>query len=329
MWQKIALTGVLVIVAVPAGGLGYLYLRKPAQAPPRDIKVEMTPQRIERGRYLFQNVADCDGCHSQRNFARIDGPVVPSGRGKGTVLSGLLTNLPGTVVAPNITPDPDTGIGTWTDGEKMRAIREGVDKDGRALFPMMPYAGFRSMSDEDVESLVAYMNTLSPIRNALPATKLSFPVNLMIKGVPQPVGSVPPPDRGNRVQYGKYLATIAGCGDCHTPTQKGQPVEGMEFAGGQEFPSTLGRVFTANITPHPDTGIGKWDEAFFLKKFADYKDYAAGGAAPPMTAPDQFTLMPWLTFSGMQPEDLSAVYAFLRTVKPVDHHVDIHPGSTK
>ena len=325
MWKKIALVGVLIVIAIPAGGLGYLYLRKPAQSPPGDIKVAMTPERIERGRYLFQHVADCDGCHSQRDFSRIDGPVVPAGRGRGEVLSSILTNLPGTVVAPNITPDRETGLGTWTDGEKIRAIREGVDKYGRALFPMMPYGGFRSMSDEDVESVVAYMNSLPPIRNPLPVTQLSFPVNLMIKSAPQPVGSVAVPDRGNRLQYGKYLATVAGCGDCHTPVEKGQLVANMEFAGGQEFPSTLGKVFSANITPHLETGIGKWDEAFFLKKFADYKDYAANGT-PPMTGPEQFTLMPWLDFSGMQPEDLGAIYTFLRTVKPVDRHVEIHPS---
>jgi hypothetical protein len=228
------------------------------------------------------------------------------------------------VVAPNITPDRETGIGTWTDGEKIRAIREGVDKNGRALFPMMPYAGFRNMSDEDVQSLVAYLDSLPPIHNPLPTTQLSFPVNLMIKGVPHPVGTVPPPDPGNRLAYGKYLITIAGCGDCHTPVERGQPIPGKEFSGGQEFPSRKGTVYTANITPNIETGIGKWDQAFFIQKFTDYKGYAANGA-PPMTSPDQFTLMPWLDFSEMKPEDLGAIYTFLRTVKPIDHHVEIHP----
>ena len=326
MWKKVALVVVSIVIAVPAAGLSYLYLRKPAMQPPRDMKVAMTPERIERGRYLFQNVADCDGCHSQRDFTRIDGPVVPAGRGRGNPLSQFLTGLPGTVVAPNITPDPETGIGAWTDGEKIRAIRDGVDKSGRALFPMMPYGVFHEMSDEDVESVVAYMNTLAPIRNPLPTTQLSFPVNLMIKGVPQPTGTVPNPDRTNRLQYGKYLTTVAGCADCHTPVKNGQRIPGTDYSGGQEFASSIGRVFSANITPHPDTGIGKWDEAFFLKKFTDYKMYAANGT-PAMTGPEQFTLMPWLTFSGMAPEDLSAIYTYLRTVKPIDHHVDIHPES--
>jgi hypothetical protein len=122
-------------ILAPAAGLAYLYLRKPAQAPPSTVKVAMTPERIARGKYLFENVSDCDGCHSQRDFTRFDGPVVPTGRGRGSNLSELIPALPGTVVASNITPDIETGIGGWSDGEKIRAIREGISRDGRALSP--------------------------------------------------------------------------------------------------------------------------------------------------------------------------------------------------
>ena len=175
MWKKIILIVVLVIVVVPAAGIAYLYLRKPAQAPPSAIKVAMTPERIARGKMIFQNISDCDGCHSQRDFSRVDGPVVESGRGRGSVMSALLNGLPGTVVAPNITPDPETGIGTWTDGEKIRAIREGVDRDGRALFPMMPYPEYRNMSDEDVEAVVAYLNSLAPVEKSAAEDSIGLP----------------------------------------------------------------------------------------------------------------------------------------------------------
>ena len=136
MWKKIL--GGIALLALAAGALGYGYLslRQPATAPPLAIKVEMTPERIERGRYLFQYVADCDGCHSERDFSRFGGPIVESGRGKGGLFPPEL-GLPGTIAAANITPDQETGIGAWTDGEKIRAIREGVDRDGRTLFPMM------------------------------------------------------------------------------------------------------------------------------------------------------------------------------------------------
>jgi mono/diheme cytochrome c family protein len=326
MWKKILLILLLVIIGVPAAGLAYLYLRKPAQAPASSIKVAMTPERIARGKDLFQNISDCDGCHSERDFTRVNGPVVESGRGRGNVMSSLLKGMPGTVVAPNLTPDPETGIGNWTDGEKIRAIREGVDRDGRALFPMMPYTNYGKMSDEDVESLVAYMNTLAPVKNPLPKTQLAFPVNLFIKGVPQPAGSVPPHDRSDKVKHGEYLVTIGDCQGCHTPMEKGQPVPGKVLAGGEVFATSIGTVVSANITPDTETGIGKWSEEYFLKKFYDYKEYAAGGA-PKISGPEAFTLMPWLKLSQLLPEDLGAIYAYLRTVKPVHNAVETHPGA--
>lgn len=311
---------------VIGGGLAFLYLRKPAQAPASQAKVLMTPERIARGKYLFEHVADCGGCHSGRDFTHVGGPFIPGQSGQGNVLSDVMIGMPGVVVAANITPDPETGLGAWTDGEKIRAIRDGVDKDGNALFPMMPYAVYRYMSDEDVQSLVAYLNSMPPVRHLLPRTKLAFPVNVLIKSAPKPAGSVPSTDRGDRMRYGTYLARIAGCGECHTPAEKGQPVPGMECAGGQVFATKFGTVVTANITPHLETGIGKWSEDFFRNKFYEYKEYAASGP-PPLAGPQAFTLMPWLSFAEMAPEDLSAIYAFLRTVKPVNHYVERHPGA--
>jgi hypothetical protein len=328
MLKRILLIAVLLIIVIPAAGIGYLYMRKPAEAPPSAVKVSMAPERVARGKYLFEIVSDCDGCHSQRDFTRVDAPVVIAARGRGNVLSEILPSLPGTIVAPNITPDPETGLGAWSDGEKIRAIREGIGRDGRVLFPMMPYTNFRKMSDEDVESLVAYLNSLPPVKYPLPATKVAFPVNLMIKGVPQPAGSVPQPNRNDRLEYGEYLTTMAGCADCHTPLERGQPVPAKAFAGGRVFASKYGTVLSANITPDLETGIGKWQEDYFLKKFYDFKDYAANGT-PPLPGPEAFTLMPWLNLSQMPPEDLAAIYKYLRTLKPVHNQVDIHPGAPK
>jgi mono/diheme cytochrome c family protein len=324
MWKRILLTLIAVLVLVAAAGLAFLYLRKPAAAPPADIHVQSTPERLARGRYLFEAVGDCDGCHSQRDFSHFGGPVVPGRTGAGNELSAWIVGMPGTVVAPNLTPDPETGLGAWTDGEKLRAIREGIGRDGRALFPMMPYAGFRNMSDDDAQSLVAYLDSLPPIRNPLPRTKLSFPVGLMIKGVPQPVGSVPPLDPSDRVRYGERLVAIASCGDCHTPMVRGQPDESKHFAGGRKFESAYGTVYTANITPDRETGIGKWDEEFFLKKFYDYKPYADHGP-PPVSGPEQFTVMPWLAFTKLTKEDLGAIYAYLKTVPAIKNAVETHP----
>jgi mono/diheme cytochrome c family protein len=313
------------VLVVAGAGFAYLYLRKPAQAPPSSIRVVMTPERIARGKYIFESVADCGGCHSQRDFTRVGGPEVPAGRGRGVILSDLMKGLPGTVVASNITPNAETGIGAWTDGEKIRAIREGVSRDGRALFPMMPYQTFRQISDDDAQALVAFLNSLPPVRNPLPRTRLIFPVSLMIKGVPQPAGSVPSPNPTLRVKYGEYLAAVGGCVDCHTPAEKGQPVPGRFLAGGQRFETSFGTVVSPNITPDLDTGTGKWSEEFFLNKFYDYKGYAENG--PPAAAgPQAFTLMPWLAFSRKTPDDLGAIFAYLRTVPPIRNLVETHPG---
>jgi mono/diheme cytochrome c family protein len=328
MFKKLlTIVGVLLLLTVVlvAGGGAYLYLRKPAQVPALTIQVAMTPEHIARGKYVFDTVADCGGCHSQRDFSLVNAPVVESGRGAGNVLSETMKGLPGTVVAPNITPDPETGIGRWTDGEKIRAIREGVDRDGNALFPMMPYQGFRHMSDEDAQAVVAYLNSLPPVRHALPKTQLAFPVGLMIKGAPQPAGTVPPPDRSSRMKFGEYLVAMGGCADCHTPAEKGQPIAGKKFAGGQLFDTTMGKVLSANITPDVETGIGKWSEEFFVKKFHDYREYVEKGC-PKSPGPEAFTLMPWLGFSQKDPDELGAIYTYLRSLPPVHNAVETHPG---
>lgn len=127
-------------IALGAGVLGlavgYLVLRPPHRAALREIRVASSPEILERGKFLYEVVADCDGCHGERNWGRQLAPVVRSGAG---FVFPAEMGLPGQVVASNITSDPVAGIGAWSDGEKLRAIREGIGRDGRALFPMMPY----------------------------------------------------------------------------------------------------------------------------------------------------------------------------------------------
>ena len=202
---RIFALSVAAAVTVSGIGLGYFFLRRPIVAEPMRIKVEMTPERIARGKYIFR-LSDCDGCHSERGFTRFGGPVVESGRGKGVAFPGRV-GIPGTVFSRNITPDPETGLGRWTDGEKRRAIREGISRDGTPLFNLMPYEGFRHMSDEDVYSLVAYLNTLKPVRNRVPTEPVELPGFHVDATAPQPVRNVPAPDRANPVEYGRYLTT--------------------------------------------------------------------------------------------------------------------------
>jgi len=304
----------LLTIAVTAGGATtYLTLRRPAMAPPQDVHAEATPARLARGKYLFE-LADCDGCHSERDFSRFGGPVIEGRRGAGTVLPAAM-GLPGTIAPPNITPDCETGLGTWTDGEKIRAIREGVDRNGRTLFPMMPYENFRNMSDDDVLSLVAYLDSLPPVKHSVPETHVNFPASVMIKGAPHPARGVASPDRRDPLKYGEYLVRMAGCMGCHTPA----------LSGGETFRVAPGvAVVSANISPDPETGIGRWSERDFLDRIYQYREYADHGS--PQVGPESFTLMPWLNFSRLPPEDLKAIYAYLHSRPPVYKSVETHPG---
>ena len=228
------------------------------------------------------------------------------------------------MVASNITPDPETGIGAWTDGEKIRAIREGISKDGHALHPTMPYASYRYMSDQDVQALVAYMDQLPAIRNPLPKTELPAAVLKEIRGVPRPVRDpVPQPNPSNQASTGEYLATIAYCEECHTP-QTGSAFR--RFAGGQTFSTPFGKVITANITPDRETGIGGWDFARFRDRLRVYRQQYSGPEQLPKIGPDRFTVMHYIAYNGLTDGDLAALFAYLMTRAPVTQKVEPHPG---
>ncbi|HEV2200760.1 MAG TPA: c-type cytochrome [Bryobacteraceae bacterium] len=296
----------------------------PAIAPPANIVVDKSPARVERGRYIYTTFADCDSCHSERDYSRLYGPVDASRRGAGAVVP--FEGLPGRIVASNITPDRETGIGAWTDGEKIRAIREGIAKDGRVLYPSMPYQNYRYMSDQDVQSLVAYLDQLPAIRNPLPKTDLPPSIQKSIRGAPRPVeGPVPPPDPSNQASYGEYLATLADCEDCHTPLSRGKPDQSRRFAGGQVFTTPAGSVVAANISPDRDTGIGTWDFARFRDRLRIFKTYGSIEALPKV-GPDRFTVMHFIAYSALTDQDLAALFAYLQTRSPVTNSLQPHPG---
>ena len=192
-----------------------------------------------------------------------------------------------------------------------RAIREGIGHDGRTLFPIMPYEQYKDMTDEDVASVVVYLRSLPAVHNPLPRRKLPFMLSRMINTVPQPVDHEIKVGSNDPVSRGKYLATVAHCGACHTPTDDhGMPLPGLDFAGGADFGPDFG-VVSANITPDA-TGIGYYDEALFIRTMR-----TGSVGARPLHVP-----MPWWNFRNMTDEDLKDVFAFLRTVKPVHHAVD-------
>jgi mono/diheme cytochrome c family protein len=285
-------------------------------------KVAATPARLERGRYLAEAVFGCFDCHTKHDLNRYGAPPVgPAGQGGECV--GEQQGFPGNVCMSNITPDRETGLGDWSDGEIIRAVREGVDKDGKALFPMMPFGEYRSMSDEDARALVVYLRSLPPVKNAVPEKQVKFPLSVLMKLAPRPLeGPVPAPDPKDRVAYGKYLVKVSGCQLCHTPVDKQhQPIAGQEFSGGQVFPGPWGALRSANLTPHA-TGLGDKTEQQFIGQF---KVFDVPAEELPAVTPDKNTVMPWLTRAKLTEADLGAIYAFLRTVPPLDRTVEKRP----
>jgi mono/diheme cytochrome c family protein len=172
-------------------------------------KFEATPERLARGQYLTRNLLGCEVCHTPCDWTQHGAPPLPGKELAGETLD--FPSFPGKPVAPNLTPDRETGAGTWTDDQLARAIREGIKHDDTTLFPLMPYMQYRSLSDEDLASVVVYVRSVAPVHNALPAMKVNFPVNYLVRGVPQPVTApVLGPNPSDTVARGKYLVTL-GC----------------------------------------------------------------------------------------------------------------------
>jgi mono/diheme cytochrome c family protein len=317
---------VLAVIVLLAGALIWLSVKKPASRPASAEKIEATPARLARGKYLTENVSVCLDCHSDhlQTFAF---PVKPGTEGQGGYVFDKNIGFPGVVAAQNITPDPETGLGKWSDGEILRAIREGVDRDGNGLFPMMPYLHYRHMSDEDAKSIVAYLRTLKPIRNQVPEKRLDFPVNFIAKFIPKPLdGPVAAPDPASRLEYGHYLARIGGCYECHTPhIEKGGLDESRPFAGGWVMKGPWGRVVTANLTPAPHTFMGQATKEQFIGRFRAFANMTA--ETSPAAAPGRNTVMPWLAFAHMTDEDLGAIYDYLKTVQPDNAVVNAFPDA--
>ncbi len=306
-----------VIVLFVISGLSYFFFRFPDIDSAPSLSIEKTPQRLERGRYLASNVSGCIDCHSTRNWKYYAGPITKGTEGKGGELFDESIGIPGALYSANITP---AGIGSLTDGELFRAITSGVTKDGRVLFPLMPYSRYNNMTDEDIYSIIAYIRTFPAVENNVAPSHVNFPVNYIIRTVPSPHRTQPEPNQNDPYEYGKYLVNAAACADCHTPQSNGKPIQGKEFAGGMEFNMPQGLIRSANITPDEETGIGNWSKEAFIARF---KSFAAPGAAQLSsdTMKSQ-TIMPWIFFSGMKEEDLGAIYTYLRTIQPVKNQVE-------
>lgn len=320
MKKFLKILGILVIVLILAGTGFYIYLNKafPKVSPAPNMKVEMSAERIEKGKYLVDHVVGCVSCHSERDFKYFSGPIVPGSEGKGGEAFDENLGFPGNFYSKNITP---AGIGSWTDGELFRTITAGVSKDGTPLFPIMPYLHFGKMDEEDINCIIAYIRTLKPIQNEVKKSVPKFPMTLIIRTIPEDGHLTKKPDKSNTLEFGKYLVNSTSCIDCHSQATKGKIKEGFEYAGGFEFPMGNGYVVrSANITPDNETGIGLWTKEQFVTKFKSF-DTPESHQITVKTG-EMNTMMPWTDYAGMTTEDLGAIYTFLRTLPAVKNKVE-------
>ena len=259
---------------------------------------------VERGKYLVEVIVACGNCHT---------PKGPNGDLAEKHLAGgfVIEEAFGKAVGRNITQDKETGIGSWTDREIIRAIREGKAKDGGVLGPPMPFPLYKDLSDNDVKAMVAYLRTVKPVKNEVAKSQYKIPLP---PAWGPPVGSVPDPPKNNLVKYGEYLAgPVAHCAECHTSQRPGgRPDETKFFAGGFPFRGPYGVSYSSNLTPDKGTGIGNWTDEQLRR--------AINGVRP-----DGRTLlppMPWMYYAGKIADgDMKAMIAYLRSLKPIQNIV--------
>ncbi|WP_183562748.1 c-type cytochrome [Mucilaginibacter sp. SP1R1] len=307
---------VIAVVLIIIAGVSYITLALPNVGEPETIKVESTPQRIERGKYLANNITLCMDCHSARDWSKFAAPMKEGSLGVGGEKFDANVGFPGDVNVPNITP---YHLSSWTDGELFRAITTGVKKDGSAIFPLMPWESYSKMSREDVYAIIAYLRTIKPQKTDYPQRKLNFPLNILVHTMPQKATLGTIPNEHDTLKYGEYLVTIAACKDCHSQVNQGKIIAGLSYAGGREFKVPgAGIVRSANITADKVTGLGNWSKEQFISKFKQYSDTSKRVDVKP----GEFqSIMPWYRYAGMKTSDLEAIYSYIKTIKPVKNQV--------
>jgi cytochrome c553 len=291
-------SGLLVTLLLVACGGGDVPLPEVAAVSrPDDARL------VERGAYIVRSVAVCGHCHAADPRSP-DGPLSGGFEFKGWRL--------GTIAAKNLTPDNATGLGTWSDAEIIRALRNGENKEGEVMAPVMPYEWFHGMADEDALAVARYLRSLSPVGKQV-ADHENFVFDMAELILLEPVDDPSPrnsPPRGPTAEYGGYLAnSVALCADCHTPREgiMQSHDRGRLFAGDATPPAGF-PANPRNLTPDVETGIGGWSESDFVRALRV-------GVSPAGYRLDPF--MPWQQFMRMTDDDLRAIWLYLRTLPPI------------
>ena len=315
------LAGVLVLLLAVAGATTWLTWPNDSEgSAPRLNGVPANASLIARGEYLAR-AADCAACHTVKEGKPFAG--------------GLAFTLPfGKLWSSNITADKETGIGSWSDDDFVRALHEGIRRDGQRLYPAFPYTSYTALSRADALAIKAYLFSLPPVRQETPRPALGFPFNQRwAMGFWNAVffkseRFAADPKRSAQWNQGAYLATALGhCNECHTPRNLGFALD-----HGQELAGTMLEGWRAvNITSDSKYGIGAWSDAEIVSYLVDGHADGRGSAAGPMGEAVEKSLQ------YLDPEDARALVAWLRTVAPrhgknpidVDRHPALAAASTR
>jgi len=253
----------------------------------------------ERGGYLVNTIMTCNNCHT---------PMGPNGPQFDKALSGGLrfNEPPFDVTASNITGDPETGIGRWSDAEIKKSLQDGVRPNGVHLAEVMPTGFYKILTPGDLDGIVAYLRSLTPVKNKVPEPvyKMQVP-HQVFPGAEKAMSNA---DLNDKVKRGFYLVTIGHCLECHTPF--GPPGSGVDFGkslgkGGREFKGPWGVAVSRNITSSKTKGIGDWSDADIKRAITQGVRRDGSKLKPPMGYP---------YYAKMTDGDVDAVVAYLRTL---------------
>jgi len=278
---------------------------------------------IERGEYLAK-IANCETCHTPfqekyNNLAELTLEDLQTiamreelalDKEERLMAGGRPFDLgpAGVMFTRNLTPDPETGLGEWTDEEIEIAIRTGISRDGRQLHPLMPYTIFNQMADADMDAIIAYLRSIPAVENAVPVIDFGLP-NM---GLPMSDEEIVMPDpEAEPEAYRHYLLTsVLGCTHCHTPVDPntGAPMMDQFLGGGQPYEGPWGIVYGTNLTPH-ENGLAAWSE----------DDIARVLTSGVRIDGRRLILMPWQDYANLTLEDLDAVITYLvEDLEPID-----------
>jgi mono/diheme cytochrome c family protein len=256
---------------------------------------------LERGKYLVESIVGCGNCHTPQGP---DGPLTNRALSGGPPIDepNLFTAFPA-----NITPDPATGIGRWTDAQLKLAIREGKRPDGSLIGPPMPFYYYRHISDADLNAIVAYLRSVPAIDNKV--AKSNYRMPLPPAYGPPIAEPVTAPAKTDQVAYGAYLAGPLGhCLECHTPMgPNGIMYDTQLGAGGFAFHGPWGTNVSRNITSDREMGLGTWSDAEIERAVRTGIGKDGRKLLPPMG---------YGYYAKISAEDMGALIAYLRTLPP-------------